>query len=88
MNCRHNDVGVHGLSEGGLEEAQIGPPEYASIVRVELDVDNFLVVGARYGDCSGEPDFDWCVDGGEHCVCLGVSQGDDKAGELRGGVFA
>ncbi len=82
MNGGHRGVGVHGLREGVLEEVQVGPPKYASVVGVELDVDNLLVVGARYGDCSREPNFNWCVNGSKHCVCLGMCQRDDKAGEL------
>jgi hypothetical protein len=70
------------LGEGILEEAQVGPAKYASVVWVQLDMHNLLVMGARYGDCGGEPYFDMCFDGGNQRICLGVGQGDDKAGEL------
>ncbi len=62
------DGGVHGLGEGILEEAQICPPKYASVVGVELGVYNVLVMGARNGDCCGKPYFDRCFDGDQHCV--------------------
>ena len=88
MHCKYGDGGVHGLGEEILEEAQVCPPTYASIGGVYLDVHNLLVAGTRNGDCGGDPYFDRCFDGGQHCICLGVSQGDDKVGELRGGVFA
>ena len=45
-------------------------------------MNDLLVVGSLNGDCGGESHFDLCVDGGHHCVCLGVSQGDDKVNEL------
>ena len=82
MDCRHGDGGVHGLVEGVLEEAQVCPPKYAYVVGVQLDVYNLLVMGARNGNSGGEPYFDRYVDGGHHCICLGVGQGDDEAGEL------
>ncbi len=88
MHCRHGDGGVHGLCEGILKEAQVCPPNYASIVGVQLDVYNLLVLGARNCDCGGEPYFDRCFNVGQHCICLGESQGDDKVGELCGGIFA
>jgi hypothetical protein len=59
----HFGIGVQSLCEGILEEAQVGPPKDASVVGVELYVDNLLVVRARYGDCSGESDFDGGVNG-------------------------
>ena len=79
MDCRHGDGGVHGLGEGVLEEAQVCPPKYASVVGVQFYVNNLLMVGACNGDCGGEPYFDRCVDGGQHRICLGVSQGDNEA---------
>ena len=82
MHCRYGECGVHGLGEGIFEEAQVYHPKYAYVVRVKLDMDNLLVVGSRNGDGGGEPYFDRCIDGGHHCVCLGVSQGDDKVGKL------
>ena len=39
------------MGEGVLEEAQVGPAEYASVMGVDLDVYYLLVVGSRYGDC-------------------------------------
>ena len=80
MHYRHGDGGVHGLGEGILEEAQVSPPKYAFVVGVQLDVYNFWVMGTCDGDCGGEPYFDRYVDGGQHRICLGVSQGDDEAG--------
>ncbi len=80
MQCGHGDGGVHGLGERALEEAQVCPPKYASVMGVQLDVYNLLVMGACDGDCGGESYFDRCVDGGQHRICLGVSQGDAKAG--------
>jgi hypothetical protein len=62
------------VGEGISEEAQVCPPKYASIVGVQLDVHNFLVMGARNGDCGGEPYFDRCFDGGQHCISLGVTK--------------
>ena len=44
MHCGHGDGGVHGSGEGVLEEAQVCPPKYASVVGVKLDVDNLLVM--------------------------------------------
>jgi len=57
-------------------------------VRVQLDVDNLLMVRSNNCDGGGDPDFNRCVNGGHHCVCLGVSQGDNKASELGGVVLA
>jgi len=82
VNYRNGDCGVHGLGGGGLEDAQVCPPKYAFVVGVYLDVNDLLVAGSRNGDGGGEPYFDRCVDGGQHCVCFRVSQGDDKVGEL------
>ena len=53
MHCGHGDGGVHGLGEGILEQAQVCSSKYASVVGVELDVNNLLVVRSRYGDCGG-----------------------------------
>ncbi len=72
-------VGFMDWARGGLKEAQVCPSKYASIVGVQLHVNNVLMVGACNGDCGGEPYFDRCVDGGQHRICLGVSQGDNKA---------
>ncbi len=41
--------GVHGLCEGVLERAGIGPAEDAFLVRVKLHMSNLLVVGANDG---------------------------------------
>ena len=71
MDCRHGDGGVHGLGEGVLEEGQVCPSEDAYVGGVHLYVNNLLMVGACDGDCGGEPDFDGCVDSGQHCICLG-----------------
>jgi hypothetical protein len=56
------------LSEGVLEEAGVGLSHNAYIMVVEMYVDDLLVVGASYGDGSGEADFDRGVCGGEHGV--------------------
>jgi hypothetical protein len=82
MHCRHGDVGLHGLGEGVLEEAPVCPTKDASIVGVQLDMYNLLVMGARNGDCGGESYFDRCFNGGQHCICLMLSHGDDEVGEL------
>ena len=74
VHYRNGDGGVHSSGEGVLEEAQVCPPQYASIVGVELDMNDLLVMGSRDSDGDGEPYFDRCVEGGQHCVCLGVSQ--------------
>jgi len=58
------------------------PSQVCFCCGAQLDVYNLLVMGARNGDCGGEPYFDRCVDGGQHRICLGVSQGDDEAGGL------
>ncbi len=60
--------------------AYVCPSQYASVVRVKLDMDNLLVARSRNGDGGKEPDFNRCVDGSEHCVCFGVCQRDDEAG--------
>ena len=80
MHCRHGDCGVHGLGEGVLKQAQVCPPKYASVVWAQLDVYNLLVMGACDGDCGWETNFDMFVDGSQHRICFGVSQGDDKYG--------
>ena len=82
MHCRYDDGGIHGLGEGISEEAQVCPPKYASVVGVLLDVNNLLVVGTRNGDCGGEPYFHRCFDGGQHCICVGLSQRYDKDGNV------
>ncbi len=41
-----------------------------------------LELGSGDRDGGGDPNFDRCVNGGQHCVCLGVSQGGDEVGEL------
>jgi hypothetical protein len=64
MQCGHGDGGVHDSGEGVLEEAQVCPPKYDSVVGAKLDVEHLLVMGARDGDCSGKPYFDMCFDGG------------------------
>ena len=53
-----------------------------------MDVDNSLMVGSSESDGGGDPNFNRCVNGGQHCVCFGVSQGNDKVGELGGVVLA
>ncbi len=80
MHCGHSDGGVNSLGEGVLKESQICPTKYASDMGVQLDVYILLVMRACDGDCGGESYFDRCVDGGQHRICLGVSQGDEKAG--------
>ncbi len=82
MHCRDGNCRVNGLGEGISKKTQVCPSKYAYVVGVKLDVYNMLVMGARNGDCGGEPYFDRCFDGGQHCICLGMSQGDDKVGEL------
>ena len=82
MHFRGGNCGVHGLSEGVLEEARICLFKYAYVVRVELNIDDVLMVGACNGDYDGEPDFNRCVDGIKHDVCLGVCQRDDEVGQL------
>ena len=52
---------VHGLGEGVLEEGQVCSSEDASVVGIQLYVDNLLLVGACDGDCGRKPDFDRCV---------------------------
>ena len=80
MHCGHDDGGVHGLGEGVLEQAQVCPSKYAYVEWVQLDVYNLLVVGACDVDCGWEPNFDLCVDGSHHRICLGVGQGENEAG--------
>ena len=46
------------------------------------------MVGSNDCDCGGDPYFTRRVNGGQHCVCLGVSPEDDKVGELGGVVLA
>ena len=82
MYFRDGNYGVHGLGEGGLEQARICPSKYASIVRVELDMDDLLMVGACNGNSGGEPYFNRCVDGSKHDECFGVCQRDDEANQL------
>ena len=53
-----------------------------------MDVDNLLMMGSCDCDGGGDPNFNGRVDGGQHCICLWVGQGNDKVGELRGVVFA
>ena len=72
MDGRHGHDGVHGLGEGVLEEGQVCPSKYASIVGVQLYVNNLWMVGACDGDCGGESYFVGCGDSGQHCICLGV----------------
>jgi len=52
------DCGVHGLCEGVLKEVDVGPSQNASVVRDELYIHDFSVVGAGYGDGSGKANFD------------------------------
>ena len=47
-----------------LEEAQVCPAKNASVVRIQLDVDDLLVMGFCDCDGGGDSNFDWCVDGG------------------------
>ena len=61
---------MQGLGEEVLEEAQVSPSKYASIVGVQLDVDNLLMMGSCDCDGGGDLNFDGCVDGGQHCICL------------------
>ena len=53
-----------------------------------MDVDDLLVLGSGDRDIGGDPNFDRCVNGGQHSVCLRVSQGDDEVGELGRVIFA
>ncbi len=55
---------------------------------VQLDVDDLLVLGSCDRDGGGDPNFDRCVNGDQHSVCLRVSQGDDEVGELGGVILA
>jgi len=71
-----------------MEEAQIHPSHYASVVGVQLDVDNLLMMGSGDCDGGGDPNFNGCVKGDQHCICLRVSQGNDKVGELGGVILA
>jgi len=64
VNCREKDNRIHILDDRVLEDERVCPTMYASVVRVQLDVDNLLVVGSRNGDGGRELDFDRCVDGG------------------------
>ena len=54
---RDGDCGVHGMSEGILEEVCICPVKDASIVGIEWEFDDLLVVRAGNGDSGGESDF-------------------------------
>ncbi len=73
---------------GVLEEAQVCTSYYAFVVRVQMYVDNLLMVGSS--DCDGgwDSNFNRCVNGGQHCVCLGVCQENDKVSKLGGVVLA
>ncbi len=51
-------------------------------------MDDLLVLGFGDRDGGGDPNFDRCVNGDQHCVCLRVSQGDDEVGELGGVILA
>ena len=51
-------------------------------------MDDLLVLRSGDRDGGGDPNFDRCVNGGRHRVCLRVSQGDDKVGELGGVLLA
>ncbi len=53
MHFRGGNCGVHGLSEGVLEEARICLFKYAYVVRVELNIDDVLMLGACNGDYGG-----------------------------------
>ncbi len=54
----------------------------------QLDVDDLLVLGSCDRDGGGNPNFNRCVDGGQHCVFLGVGHGDDEVYELGGVILA
>ncbi len=71
-----------------MEEAQVCTSYYASSLRVRLYVNKLLMAGSSDCDGGGDSNFNRCVNGGRHCVCLGVSQGDDQVSELRGVVLA
>ncbi len=64
------------------------PYLYAPVVRVELDVDDVLMVRAGDGDGGRESDFYWGVDGSKHDIFMGVCQRNDKVGHMRGGVLS
>ena len=53
MDCRYGDVWVYSLGERVLKEFQVGSPEYASVVWVDLNVHDLLMMEACYGDCGG-----------------------------------
>ncbi len=64
MDLRNGDFGVYGLGEGISEEDGVGPSHNTFVVGAELYVDRLLVVGAGYGDGSGEADLYRGVTGG------------------------
>ena len=49
---------------------------------------DLLVLGSFDSDGGGDPNSDRCIDGGQHCICLGVSRRDDEVGELGGVILA
>ncbi len=57
-------------------------------MRDELKVNDLLVMGSGDRDGGRDPNFDRCVSGDQHCVRLGMSQGDDEVGELGGVILA
>ena len=46
------------------------------------------MVGSNDCDDGGDPNFNRCVNAGQHCVCLGVKKRDGKVGELGGVILA
>ena len=59
---------------GVLEETKVGTAEYAPDVWVYLNVNDLLMLGACYCDGGGESYFNWCVNGGQHCVGWGCAR--------------
>ena len=57
MYPRDGDCGVHGMGERIFEEVCVCPTKDAYIVKIELNVDDVLVVRASDGDCGGESGF-------------------------------
>ncbi len=88
MYLRDGDCGVHILGEGILKEVCICPAKDASVVGVELYVDDLQVTRSSDSDSGGEFNFYRGFRVGYHGVCVGVCHGYDKIGELRGCLFA
>ncbi len=88
MYLRDWNCWIHVFGEGALKEACVCPADNASVVGVEMYVDDLLVVAEpKNDDSGGEFDFDWGVHGSYHGVCVGALHGDDEVGELCGDVL-